>query len=170
MSRPPALALSFIALGSNVAGRFSGPNVAVEAAVRALEGSDIRVIDRSRLYRSAAWPDPADPEFVNAVAAVETGLPPSALLARLHALEAEFGRVRRQPNAPRALDLDIVDYAGLVSGPGESPILPHPRMAGRAFVLLPLAEVAPDWRHPATGTAIADLIRALADQEGATPL
>jgi 2-amino-4-hydroxy-6-hydroxymethyldihydropteridine diphosphokinase len=164
------LALSFIALGANLAGRFSGPAEAVEAAISVLNDSDISVIKRSRLYRSAAWPDPADPEFVNAVVAVETDLQPAALLAHLHAIEADFGRVRRQANAPRPMDLDLVDYAGLVSRPGETPTLPHPRVADRAFVLLPLAEVAPDWRHPVTGTAIADLVRALPDPCAASPL
>jgi 2-amino-4-hydroxy-6-hydroxymethyldihydropteridine diphosphokinase len=164
------LALSYIALGSNLAGRFADPAAAVEAALMVLNSINIIVIARSRLYRSIAWPDPADPEFINAVAAVETGLPPAALLARLHETEAEFGRVRRRPNAPRPLDLDIVDYDGLTSAPGASPILPHPRLADRAFVLLPLAEIAPGWRHPITGAAIADLIRALPNPTGATPL
>ena len=101
---------------------------------------------------------------------VETSLAPNALLARLHAVEAEFGRVRRQVNAPRTLDLDIVDYAGLVSAPGDSPILPHPRLADRAFVLLPLAEIAPGWRHPATGVSITELIAALSEPKAAIPL
>jgi 2-amino-4-hydroxy-6-hydroxymethyldihydropteridine diphosphokinase len=164
------LALSYIALGSNLAGRFADPAAAVEAAMRTLERSDIKVIARSRLYRSIAWPDPADPEFINAVAAIQTDLPPADLLDRLHATEAEFGRVRRFPNAPRPLDLDIIDYDGLTSAPGAAPILPHPRMADRAFVLLPLAEIAPDWRHPMTGAGIADLVRALPDPTGVTPL
>jgi 2-amino-4-hydroxy-6-hydroxymethyldihydropteridine diphosphokinase len=135
--------------------------------LRRLDGNGVTLAARSRLYRSIAWPDPADPEFINAAARIETDLPPAALLARLHAVEAEFGRVRRQVNAPRPLDLDIVDYDGLVSAPGETPILPHPRLADRAFVLLPLFDIAPDWRHPATGTAIADLIAALADPSAA---
>jgi 2-amino-4-hydroxy-6-hydroxymethyldihydropteridine diphosphokinase len=164
------LALSFIALGSNVASRFASPDEAVAAAITILQDIEITLISRSRLYRSAAWPDPADPEFVNAVISVETSLAPAALLARLHAVEAEFGRERRQVNAPRTLDLDIVDFAGLVSAPDESPILPHPRLADRAFVLLPLAEIAPDWRHPATGVPIAELVRALPDPHAAVPL
>ncbi len=164
------MALSFIALGSNVAGRFPAPDEAVRAAIEALKSKNIKVIGRSRLYRSAAWPDPSHPEFVNAVAAIETDLLPTMLLARLHDIETDFGRIRRQPNAPRTLDLDIVDYGGLVSAAGETPILPHPRMADRAFVLLPLADVAPDWRHPLTGMAIADLIRALPDGQRAAPL
>jgi len=162
--------MSYIGLGANLAGRFASPAEAVDAAIRTLQTPEITVLSRSRLYRSAAWPDPADPEFINAVISVMTDLNASALLARLHALEAEFGRERRHANAPRTLDLDIVDYAGQVSAPGETPILPHPRLADRAFVLLPLAEIAPDWRHPVTGTAIADLIRALPDSQAAVPL
>ena len=164
------MALSFIALGSNVAGRFASPADAVEAAIRAIQCAEIIQISRSRLYRSPAWPDPADPEFVNAMISVETSLAPDALLSRLHSIEVEFGRERREVNAPRTLDLDIVDYAGRISTPGESPMLPHPRLSDRAFVLLPLAEIAPDWRHPVTGTRIADLIRALPDPQAAVPL
>jgi 2-amino-4-hydroxy-6-hydroxymethyldihydropteridine diphosphokinase len=164
------LALSFIALGSNVAGRFASPAEAVEVAIQVLQDSEIKQVSRSRLYRSAAWPDPTDPEFINAMLSVETSLAPDALLARLHAVEAEFGRQRRQVNAPRTLDLDIVDFAGQVSAPGGRPILPHPRLADRAFVLLPLAEIAPDWRHPVTGVPICDLIRALPDPQAAVPL
>jgi 2-amino-4-hydroxy-6-hydroxymethyldihydropteridine diphosphokinase len=170
MSREAPLPLSFIALGSNVAGRFTSPAEAVKVAMEAIQCSEIIMKSRSRLYRSVAWPDPADPEFVNAMISVETSLAPDALLSRLHAIEAEFGRERRQMNAPRTLDLDIVDYAGRISAPGESPILPHPRLAERAFVLLPLAEIAPDWHHPVTGTAIGDLVRALPDPQAATPL
>jgi 2-amino-4-hydroxy-6-hydroxymethyldihydropteridine diphosphokinase len=162
--------LTFIALGSNLAGRYAGPAQAVEAAIEALQGPEIALVSRSRLYCSAAWPDPSDPEFVNAVISVMTDLDASVLLARLHALEAEFGRERRLANAPRTLDLDIVDYACRVSAPGETPILPHPRLADRAFVLLPLAEIAPDWRHPVTGAGVADLIGALPNPEGAVPL
>lgn len=169
MSRGGPLGIAIIALGSNVAGSFASPAAAVEAAML-VAGALGRPIARSRLYRSIAWPDPADPEFVNAAMSLEVGLAPDELLARLHAIEANFGRVRRLPNAPRTLDLDLIDHAGLISAPGESPILPHPRMADRAFVLLPLADIAPGWRHPVTGAAIAELIRALPDDGGVSPL
>jgi len=92
------------------------------------------------------------------------------LLARLHAVEAEFGRERGRINAPRTLDLDVIDYDGLISAGGETPILPHPRLADRAFVLLPLMDIAPDWRHPVTGAAIGDLVRALPRPLGTEPL
>jgi 2-amino-4-hydroxy-6-hydroxymethyldihydropteridine diphosphokinase len=155
------MARAIIALGANLPGRFGPPSAMIEAGLQALEGQGCHVVTRSRLYRSPAWPDPSNPEFINAAASLETTLPPAGLLARLHAIEEEFGRVRREANAPRTLDLDLLDYEGRVSVEGEVTILPHPRMAGRAFVLLPLADIAPDWRHPVTGVAIANLIAAL---------
>jgi 2-amino-4-hydroxy-6-hydroxymethyldihydropteridine diphosphokinase len=89
-------------------------------------------------------------------------LPADRLLAELHAVEEEFGRVRGAPNAPRIIDLDLLDYCGEIAagGPGKA-TLPHPRMTGRAFVLRPLADVAPDWHHPVSGTSIQVLVAAL---------
>jgi len=103
---------------------------------------------------------------VNAVAEIATGLPPDTLLAVLHEVEEAFGRVRSEPNAARRIDLDLLDFCGEIAsgGPGKA-TLPHPRMAARAFVMRPLADLAPAWRHPMTGTAIAALVAALpADQ------
>jgi 2-amino-4-hydroxy-6-hydroxymethyldihydropteridine diphosphokinase len=95
-----------------------------------------------------------------------TELPADRLLAVLHEIEEAFGRVRSTPNAARRIDLDLLDFRGVIAsgGPGKA-TLPHPRMAGRAFVLRPLADLAPAWCHPVTGTSIAALIAALpADQ------
>jgi 2-amino-4-hydroxy-6-hydroxymethyldihydropteridine diphosphokinase len=106
------------------------------------------------------------PWYINAVAEVTTDLPADRLLAELHTVEEAFGRVRTVPNAPRFIDLDLLDFHGEIAlgGPGRA-ILPHPRMTGRAFVLRPLADLAPDWHHPASGTSIQALLAALpADQ------
>ncbi len=158
----------YIALGANLPGPAGPPRATLEAALARLEAKGVRVVRRSRWYRSPAWPDPADPEFVNAVAEVETALAPAALLALLHAVEGELRRVRTTPNAPRVLDLDLIDYRGAVeAGP---PVLPHPRLHRRAFVLRPLAEIAPDWRHPVSRRAIAELIEALGSETAAKPL
>ncbi len=159
-----------MALGANLPGRFTSTAAAIEAALIEIETHAGRVVARSRLYRSIAWPNPGDPEFINAVALVETAHAPAGLLARLHDIEAAFGRVRGKANAPRPLDLDLIDFGGAVSAPGENPILPHPRLTERAFVLLPLRDIAPDWRHPVTGRTVSGLIAALAEPALAVPL
>lgn len=139
------------------------PEAVILGALGAL-GRVGTVTARSRLYVSPAWPDPRDPDFLNAVAAFETALPPAGLLAALHAIEAGFGRRRSAPNAPRTLDLDLIDYNGLIlRGEGDPPItLPHPRMQDRDFVLAPLAEVAPGWVHPVSGKGVQTLLAAIA--------
>lgn len=109
------------------------------------------------------------PWFVNGVAAVSTGLNPAGLLSVLHEVEAEFGRTRTLRNEARILDLDLIAYDELVTDGATPPTLPHPRMHERAFVLLPLSDIAPDWRHPATGAALPDLIAALSAGQRAEP-
>ena len=135
------------------------PTQTLAAALRELAGRDITIEKQSGFYRSPAWPDPIDPAFVNAVVAARTGLTPAALLAVLHEVEARFGRKRGELNAPRTLDLDLIDYDGRIeAGP---PQLPHPRMGTRAFVLVPLRDVAPDWRHPISGRTVSEMIARL---------
>ncbi len=119
------------------------------------------VVAKSPLYSSPAWPDPADPPFVNAVAEIRTDLPPPALLAALHGVEAAFGRSRGAANAPRTLDLDLIAYDDVRS---EQPILPHPRFMDRGFVLAPLCDIAPDWRPPGEARTALDLLEALPER------
>lgn len=153
-----------VALGANLPHeRYGSPRATCEAALRALEAAGIRVAGRSRWYRSRAVPPSDQPDFVNAVAALETGLEPAALLAALHGIEAAFGRRRGAVNAARTLDLDLIAYHDRVSdGVDGGPVLPHPRLASRAFVLLPLRDLAPGWHQPGRGTPIDELIAALA--------
>jgi 2-amino-4-hydroxy-6-hydroxymethyldihydropteridine diphosphokinase len=148
-----------IALGANLPSPAGTPVETLTGALSLLAQRSITIEKRSGFYRTAAWPDPGDPPFANAVASIGTSLDPAALLSELHRMESGFGRRRGAPNAPRSLDLDIIDYHGRVeSGP---PILPHPRMESRLFVLYPLREIAPDWRHPVSGLTVSQLIAAL---------
>lgn len=152
-----------LALGANLSSAAGPPAATLRAALAALKSGGVGVRAVSRFFVSPAWPDPHDPAFVNAVARIETALPPSALLEMLQAVELGFGRQRGPRNAPRTLDLDILDYDSRVEvGP---PQLPHPRLQDRAFVLVPLADIAPDWVHPVTGRSVAELIAQLGGAE-----
>jgi 2-amino-4-hydroxy-6-hydroxymethyldihydropteridine diphosphokinase len=99
------------------------------------------------------------PWYVNGVAVLDTGLAPAALLLLLHEIERDFDRVRSVPDAVRTLDLDLLDHGGRVET--GWPVLPHPRLHERAFVLRPLLDVAPDWRHPVSGLSAAALLDAV---------
>lgn len=106
----------------------------------------------SSLWHSPAWPAGlGHPDYVNAVIKVSSQLSAENLLQMLHDIEAQLGRERTERNAPRPIDLDIIDYAGQVKK--ASPTLPHPRAVDRPFVLLPLMEITPNWRHPVTNEA-----------------
>ncbi len=148
-----------IALGANEKSHVGPPPVTFLVALEALEVRGVTTVDLSRMFTSPAWPDPNDPPFTNAVALVRTTLSPPDLMAALHAVEADFGRERRVPNAPRPLDLDLIDYDGRTESPPGGPVLPHPRAAERAFVLAPLLDVAPGWRDPASGREGRELLK-----------
>ena len=158
-----------VALGSNLAAPpAQDPLETALAGLSALAEVGIDILAVSRWYRSEPQPPSGQPDFVNGVARLATSLPPRTLLACLHDVEARFGRARTVPNAARPLDIDLIDYCGQVQGRG--PVLPHPRAHLRNFVLLPLAEVAPDWRHPVSRRSISELIDLLPAQGPATPL
>jgi 2-amino-4-hydroxy-6-hydroxymethyldihydropteridine diphosphokinase len=160
-----------IGMGANLPSPVQGsPRQTLEAALQALMRRGLEIRARSRWWESAPVPASDQPWYVNGVAEL-AGVPdPEALLALLHEVEAEFGRLRSVPNAPRILDLDLLAYGDLLRSGPAPPILPHPRLAERAFVLRPLAEVRPGWRHPATGHDVARMIAALPADQIARPL
>jgi 2-amino-4-hydroxy-6-hydroxymethyldihydropteridine diphosphokinase len=153
-------ATAYVALGSNL----ERPREQVLAAFDELAGLPLtRLVGRSGLYRSAPVGCEGQPDFVNAVARLETGLAPPRLLAALQQIETRHGRRRPFPGAPRTLDLDLLLYDDAVIA-SPSLTLPHPRMHERAFVLRPLAEIAPAASVPGRGTA-EQLLRGCAAQD-----
>ncbi|MGV6800408.1 MAG: 2-amino-4-hydroxy-6-hydroxymethyldihydropteridine diphosphokinase [bacterium] len=157
----------YIGLGSNKSFCGKSPLQIVELARNAIArlGFNWRC---SAIIETVAWPNPLDPPYQNAVIGMETELSPGALLASLQMIEDSFGRQRAYLNsnsdryAPRTLDLDILDYNGLVQNDTRSAlILPHPAMTQREFVLRPLLEIAPNWQDPVTGQSGQELLSTL---------
>ena len=166
-----ALGVIFIGIGANLPSeRFGPPRATCEAALRAIEEQGIVVAQRSRWFRSAPVPPSDQPWYVNGAARVEAALEPLALLGVLHDIEADFGRVRAERNAPRILDLDLLAYGEQVRDGTDGLILPHPRMHQRAFVLLPLADIAAGWRHPVLGRGIGDFLADIPPDQGIEPV
>jgi 2-amino-4-hydroxy-6-hydroxymethyldihydropteridine diphosphokinase len=152
------------------------PAALIVAALTTLNDRGFPVLARSSLWRSRAWPlESSAPDYVNAVCRIDTRCATAqATLLTLLTIEDYYGRVRNPSNrwAPRSLDLDLLDFDGH-SLETENLVLPHPRLARRAFVLQPLLEVAPDWRHPVTavtGRALLDALVAAGDDGGCARL
>lgn len=169
-----------VALGANLTSPAGPPRQTLEAALAALDAGGLRVCARSRWYRSPAFPPGSGPDFVNGAAVLQSPLAPEAVLAALHAVERDLGRERGRRWAPRACDIDFLAWGDAVRpdrptittwmnlAPREQRrrapttlLLPHPRLHERAFVLLPLAEVAPDWEHPILRRSVSELAAGL---------
>ncbi|MFN0194890.1 MAG: 2-amino-4-hydroxy-6-hydroxymethyldihydropteridine diphosphokinase [Aestuariivirga sp.] len=148
-----------VALGSNMSGPWGTPSDAIRMALDHLDRDGLHLKKVSKLILTTPFGRINQPDFVNAAAVVETHLPPESLMRRLHAIEREAGRRRGVRWGPRTLDLDLIDYKGLLKKSG--PILPHPGIAERTFVLEPILELAPRWRHPVTRRSAKDMLRSL---------
>ncbi len=186
---------ALIALGANLplstAADEKLPEETLRAALRALSAGGLMVQSVSPFYRTPCFPPGAGPDYVNAAARLGTDLSPGAVLDQLHAIEADFGRERGQRWGMRTLDLDLIavddqvlpdrktwaQWANLTATDQarrtpDRLILPHPRLADRGFVLVPLADFAPDWVHPVTGLTVQQMRDALppADLAAVVPL
>ena len=169
-----------IALGGNIKGQKDSPLEQVNAAICEISQSGVEVEAKSKVYRTPSFPLGSGPDFVNAVLLCVTDLSPVMVLKVLHDIEARAGRTREQRWEPRVLDLDLLAVNDLISPDietfrfwadldlhdqkkmaPEELILPHPRLHERAFVLVPMMDVAPDWRHPVLGLTVAEMHAAL---------
>lgn len=160
----------YVALGANLPSRLGEPAQTLTHALVHMANDGVHVVARSRLWGTAPVPpDPAQPDFINAVVAVQTSLSPEDLMGVLLSIEKKCGRVRSVPNAARLLDLDLIAYHDLQMTTSHV-TLPHPRLSDRAFVLKPLADIAPDWCHPVTGESLSVLISRLPPEQMAVPL
>ncbi len=154
------MATAYIGLGSNLGDRMA----TLRSAVQRLQTLG-RITGVSSLYETEPVGYLEQPAFLNAVVALETALAPVDLLRALLGIERELGRTRSFPNAPRALDLDLLLVDDVTLETAEL-TLPHPRLHDRAFVLVPLADLAPEMVHPASGQTVREMLRALPDQSG----
>ncbi len=152
----------FVALGANLPSvDYGSPRATLEAALSLLAREGIAILQRSSWWQSGPQPASDQPDFVNGVIELDTALPPAELLVALHRVESACGRVRQQRWEARVLDLDLLDYRGeQLAGENGDPVLPHPRLSERLFVLLPLQEIVPFWRHPVSGAGLTELISA----------
>ncbi len=158
-----------IALGSSLAGRFGSREALLEAALDAFPAAGLKLVKRSAWWRSASWPDPGMPHYLNGLALVETVLSPRRTLAALGRIETAFARRRDGLNTPRTLDLDLIAHGRtILDEPGL--ILPHPRAHERLFVMGPLAQIAPGWRHPVLRKTAAELAAAATVGTDAAPV
>lgn len=153
-----------IGLGGNLASAIGEPPATFRAALTMLARHGVKILARSQVYFSPPWPNGDGPPYYNQAVRAASRLAPGALMQLLLRVEVAHGRVRREKWGPRTLDLDLIDYQGLVTD-AEHLALPHPWIEERAFVLKPLADIAPDWRHPITGRTAISAMAALGAAE-----
>ena len=173
-----------VALGSNIANAGNEASETVKKALHRLNETGLVIRKQSRLFQTPAYPPGIGPPFVNAVVEIETDQAPDLLMENLHRIEAETGRQRDVRWSPRVIDLDLLAIGDSVLPDLETQshwrnlpledqmrlapsdlILPHPRMQDRAFVLVPLRDIAPDWVHPVIGKSVEEMLTLLPDDD-----
>ena len=156
-----------IGIGSNISGPWGTPRDTLAKAIARLNDAPCRIVETSSVLETTPFGNPDQPNFLNAVTRIETKVDPEVLLLHLQDIERSAGRRRGDKWGPRTLDLDILDYHGVIRQ-SPPPVLPHPGIAERAFVLVPIVEIAPEWRHPILGASARELLGRLDGSAGGT--
>jgi 2-amino-4-hydroxy-6-hydroxymethyldihydropteridine diphosphokinase len=145
--------LCALSLGSNMGNRLEN----IRRGAELLDGRTGKITAKSEVYETAPWGVESQPRFLNACVLLETELPPRGLLSETQTIERELGRVARERWGPREIDIDILTYGDMLLNE-EKLVIPHPLMCERAFVLVPLLDIARDFMHPSGGTSIDEFL------------
>ena len=157
-----------IGIGSNLSSSFGDRFQNINLALKNLEKSGVKIIKKSSYYESFSYPDRKKPKFINIVASIETKLILEDLMQVLMQIEEKLERKRGKKNDPRTCDMDIIDYNNKIININFNNMeisVPHKNLTNRSFVLYPLEEISPKWRHPITNEMISDLIKKLSDDD-----
>ena len=157
-----------LSLGSSLESKFGDRIANLEIAFKYLESYGILIHKKSSFYETPSYPNKNNPKFINVVISVKTHLPPADLISVLIHIEEKLDRKRNEKNDPRTCDIDIIDYEQKIINfkyRNHDLIVPHERMCSRNFVLFPLFEILPNWKHPKTRENISEIIKKLSDED-----
>jgi len=150
--------MKILAFGSNLPFKNNSPQDNIEKAYEVLSKNGIKILNKSSIYRSEAYPNKNDPEFRNSVVSIDTDLEPDVLLKIILKIEESFDRKRYVKNSPRTLDIDIICFDDIVLNE-KNLIIPHPEIQNRLFVLLPIQEINKNWLHPVLTKSVTNIIK-----------
>ena len=157
-----------LSLGSNLASKYGDRFENLKIAMSFLDGYGIKILRKSSFYETPSYPEKSNPKFINLAISVDTNLPPVDLMSVLIHIEEKLERKRNKKNEPRTCDIDIIDYKNQIINfqyRNLDLIVPHKSLANRNFVLIPLQEIVPEWKHPETKEIISSLIEKLPNDE-----
>mgnify|MGYP000377312764 FL=1 len=158
----------FLGLGSNLSSKYGDKFANIDLAISFLEAYGIKLIKKSSFYKTPSYPDRENPKFINVVILVKTNLPPIDLMSVLVFIEEKLERKRVKKNDPRTCDIDIIDYNNQIFNLKFNNLdftLPHKELTSRNFVLFPLQEISPMWKHPKSKETIDNLIQKLSEED-----
>ena len=158
----------FLGLGSNLSSKYGDKFANIGLAISFLEAYGIKLIKKSSFYKTPSYPDRENPKFINVVILVKTNLPPIDLMSVLVFIEEKLERKRVKKNDPRTCDIDIIDYNNQIFNLKFNNLdftLPHKELTSRNFVLFPLQEISPMWKHPKSKETIDNLIQKLSEED-----